>query len=99
MCPTAPRTIAQIGALVHPDLGALEYGDFSQLYSIPTGAGITSQINDPVLNAQPTAYPQATPNWNPDGTAGVYANHAVSLAYGSASSRWSIRREDLDPLV
>lgn len=81
------------------DLGALEYGDFSRLFSVPTGSGITAQINDPVLNARPTAYPQATAVWNPDGTGGVYANHAVSLPYSPTASRWAIRREDLDPLV
>lgn len=86
------------GAPASPaDIGALEYGDFSQVHTIRTGAGITSQIEDAVLNSRPTAYPQLTANWNPDGSAGVYANHPASLFYGS--SRWNVRREDLSPLV
>lgn len=81
------------------DLGALEFGDSSPLFAVASGSGITAQIDDAALNAKPTAYPQSTANWNPDGAGGVYANHAVSLFYSGPSTRWNLRREDLDPLV
>jgi hypothetical protein len=47
------------------DLGALEYGDFSPLHTIPSGAGNTSQISDAAPDGNAGAYPQTTANWNP----------------------------------
>ncbi len=79
------------------DIGALEFGDASFTQTIPAGAGNNTAINHPAIDGNPSAFPQITPNWNPDASSGSYANHAFSALYGGPN--WVIRREDLAPLV
>jgi hypothetical protein len=76
------------------DIGALEAGDSTLLHAVPVAtAGISSQLDDPVLNNIADAYPHNVGNWNPDGGPGVYNDHPVSLGYNG--SRWYLRQEDL----
>lgn len=80
------------------DIGALEAGDESLLHRLPSvSPGLTSVVSDAVLNGFPQALPQQTPNWNPDGVGGIYNDHPVSFGYNSATGRWFLREEDLQP--
>ncbi len=76
------------------DIGALEAGDNSLLHAVPAGTpGITSILDDLALNGVADANPHNIGNWNPDGGAGIYNDHPVSLGYNG--SRWFLRQEDL----
>jgi len=47
----------------------------------------------PVLN-DPTAIVMATPNWNPNGKAGVFDNHQIGVWFNKGVGVWSILNED-----
>lgn len=80
------------------DIGALEEGDDSVLYRVPsTSPGLTQLVFSAYLDGYSNALPQAIGNWNPDRSTGIYNNHPVSLRYSPASARWQLRQEDLQP--
>ncbi len=83
-------------ASVMLDVGAYEFGDDTVLQLVdnsqpaPDSLSIIDHVS---LNNIATAYPQVTANWNPDGGAGIYNNHPVSVSYSVGD--WYLRDEDL----
>jgi hypothetical protein len=63
------------------DIGAHEYGAQHLLHvSAATGTSV-SALQEPGLNARPTAHPLFTHNWNPPGRSGVYVDRALSIEH------------------
>jgi hypothetical protein len=78
------------------DIGALEAGDVSVLHVLPTTVtSPISNVSSVSLNGFADASPIVTPNWNPDGGAGIYDNHPVGFRYFTGTGIWQLRAEDL----
>ena len=58
--------------------------------------GHVTVIDHPTTNGNPNAVVIATANWNAQGAAGVYDNHATGVWYNG--SHWTIFNQDMKPM-
>jgi hypothetical protein len=54
------------------------------------GSGNQTYINNPMTNGNPNAIVVVTPNWNPGGIGGVYANFPIGVYYNNTARKWAI---------
>ena len=55
----------------------------------------STYIAHPVSNGNPDAILVVTPNWNPEGSPGVYNAHPIGVWYDSEAQRWAVFNQDL----
>ena len=55
----------------------------------------STYIDHPISNGNPAAILVVTPNWNPEGSPGIYNAHPIGVWYDSEAQRWAVFNQDL----
>ncbi len=55
----------------------------------------STYIDHPISNSNPDAILVVTPNWNPEGSLGIYNDHPIGVWYDSEAQRWAVFNQDL----
>ena len=55
----------------------------------------STYIDHPISNGNPDAILVVTPNWNPEGSPGIYNAHPIGVWYDSEAQRWAVFNQDL----
>ncbi|HZB11132.1 MAG TPA: hypothetical protein VE525_18670 [Rubrobacter sp.] len=55
----------------------------------------STYIDHPTSNGNPDAILVVTPNWNPEGSPGIYNAHPIGVWYDSEAQRWAVFNQDL----
>jgi hypothetical protein len=55
----------------------------------------STYIDHPSSNGNPDAILVVTPNWNPEGSPGIYNAHPIGVWYDSEAQRWAVFNQDL----
>ena len=55
----------------------------------------STYIDHPISNGNPAAILVVTPNWNPEGSPGIYNDHPIGVWYDSEAQRWAVFNQDL----
>jgi hypothetical protein len=55
----------------------------------------STYIDHPISNSNPDAILVVTPNWNPEGSPGIYNAHPIGVWYDSEAQRWAVFNQDL----
>jgi hypothetical protein len=58
----------------------------------------STYIDHPLANGNPDAVLTVTANWNPEGGAGAYNDHPVSVGYDVSREKWAVSNRDLVPM-
>lgn len=61
-------------------------------------AANSTYIDHPLGNDNPDAFLSVTPNWNPDGGAGVYDDHPIGVWYDAERKKWAVYNQDRAPM-
>jgi len=67
-------------------------GVFVHTATLGNRAGDYTKIDNPLANGNPNAIVVVTPNWNPGGVGGTYANYRIGVWY--TGTRWAIFNQD-----
>jgi hypothetical protein len=55
----------------------------------------STYIDHPISNGNPDAILVVTPNWNPEGSPGIYNAHPIGVWYDPEAQRWAVFNQDL----
>ena len=55
----------------------------------------STYIDHPTSNGNPDAILVVTPNWNPEGSPGIYNDHPIGVWYDFEAQRWAVFNQDL----
>lgn len=78
------------------DIGAYESGNEYFTHKVSGVPAHTNIIDSPVTNNKPNLKLQLTPNWNPNGSGGVYNNANQGVFY--FSNHWRVFNQNLNSL-
>ena len=80
----------QIGASFNVFIPTAGPGVGVFVHTATGGSGNQTYINNPMTNGNPNAIVVVTPNWNPGGIGGVYANFPIGVYYNNTARKWAI---------